>query len=217
MIVLEQEAHIKKLPIKTRFLSEFPVIGPYTDIEADLMLAGKKPLTWTLVVPEDCLHEGIGTLIEHEGRKRLDKAVEEGRLISRDVEVKHPDSPAEPMIFRHYAQPDKKDSLKQMADFNTAAFNFKDVSRIHLDKSIGEHLGYRKRDRFLFENVINNPLLPDKIKDFLIDMNAACQQALREKLLHDAGYKLDKWEQNIGDLKKDKRIVDPKSYNAPAP
>lgn len=34
-------------------VGRLPVIGPHAGIEAELMLAGKKPLTWIMVYPDN--------------------------------------------------------------------------------------------------------------------------------------------------------------------
>ena len=64
-----------------------PVIGPHAGIEADLLLAGKKPLGWVIVEPDDATFQDPFDQAEHEGRKKLDEAVRQGKLKSMDVIV----------------------------------------------------------------------------------------------------------------------------------
>tara|TARA_R110002124_G_scaffold73157_11_gene196239 strand:- start:1580 stop:2236 length:657 start_codon:yes stop_codon:yes gene_type:complete len=177
--------------IKSRFLASFPVIGPHADIEADLMLAGKKPITWVFVAPDEARFDDPRMQRQHEGRKRLDKAVEEGRLIAIDVEQRYDEHPEYVGVYRHYAQPENEEKLKQVVAFNKQAFNGRDVSQVELDKDMGHYLGYRRRDIFFFNNVINAPLLPEGLRDVIIRFNAPCQQALGEKLLAEVKKSLD--------------------------
>lgn len=72
--------------MRRSFLSAFPVIGPHADIEMELMLAGKKPITWTFVAPDDATCDDIRMQKAHRDRKLLDRAVTQGKLISVDVE-----------------------------------------------------------------------------------------------------------------------------------
>lgn len=186
--------------IKSRFLASFPVIGPHADIEADLMLAGKKPITWVFVAPDEAKFDDPRMQRQHEGRKRLDRAVEEGRLIAIDVEQRYDEHPEYVGVYRHYAQPENEEKLKQVVAFNKQAFNGRDVSQVELDKDMGHYLGYRRRDIFFFNNVINAPLLPEGLRDVIIRFNAPCQQALGEKLLAEVKKSLDTTAKNLQNL-----------------
>ncbi len=185
--------------LRNKFLSQLPVVGPHADIEAELMLAGLKPITWTVVVPEDKHIEDLRIKIRHEGRKRLDEAVKEGKLIAIDVEQALPQDPGNLTIIRHYAQPENEDKLKRIAAFNTNAFNG-EPSSIDLGVDMGYHLGYRKRDILFFNWIINSRLLPDKLKEKIIDINRYSQIALRERLLEQAGHSPDEWYSYVQSL-----------------
>lgn len=183
--------------LRRNFLAAFPVVGPHSDIETELMLAGKKPMTWTFVAPDDATFDDSRMQKAHRDRKLLDKAVAEGKLIAVDVEHRDPDYPEHVAIFRHYAQPGQEESLKRVSEFNKQAFNFNDLSEVDLDKDMGHYLGYKKRDILFFNHVVNSSLLPDFVVNAVIRLNSSCQVARREKLLLEAGYDLRVWHDNL--------------------
>ena len=182
--------------LKRQFFATFPVVGPHTHIESDLMLAGKKPLTWVYVARDD-----EPETIESRGRKRLDEAVTDGRLLAVDVVQRYSDDPENVSVFRHYAQLDQEENLKRVATFNKCAFNQEDCSEaeaaLDAGKDFGDYLGYRKRDILFFNYVINSGWLPDRVKMGLIRLNSVCQNHLRDQLLEDAGYDVDEWYKNL--------------------
>lgn len=172
-------------------MAAFPVVGPHADIEAELMLAGGKPLMWMPVAPDDAVFDDPYLQREHEGRKRLDKAVEDGKLISIDVEHALPDNPENIKVTRHYAQPENEEKLERVVAFNKQAFSFNDVSDVHLDQDIGHYLGYRRRDILFFSHVVSSDFVPASIASALVKLNAPFQQARREQLLLDSGCNLE--------------------------
>jgi hypothetical protein len=182
---------LKKL--KQKFLAAMPVIGPHAHIEAELMLAGKKPLTWVIAAPDETVYQDPYMQKDHEGRKLLDQAVREGKLIAKDVEFHRPNEPQYRFTARHYAQPDQKENLDLVTAFNEKAFNFLDYSDVNLDKDLGHYVGYKKRDIFFFNHITNSGLLPPSIVNKIIDLNASCQAARRNAYLQEAGYDLQQW------------------------
>lgn len=186
--------------LKRKFLATLPVIGPHANIEAEMMLAGKKPITWMHAMKENEHTEDIRLKIEQRGRKLLDKAVESGQLIAIDVKQLNPNHPNGGMVFRHYAQPDNEEKLKLIAAYNTAAFNGKEPSQElekALDKDFGHYLGYRKRDILFFNNIINSRHVPNVIKDKILDLNVRSQKAYRDTQLEKAGYDVKEWYEDI--------------------
>lgn len=175
--------------LKESFLAAMPVIGPHAHIESELMLAGEKPLTWIFVFPDtaDFSHPEVKNI--YKAQKKLDQAVLEGRLISQDVEQRDPENSAPANIIRHYAQPKNREDLKKVAAFNSKAFNREDLSDVMLDKDLGHYLGYRKRDIYFFNYIVNSAVLPDALVTSLIEMNAPCQKALQNKLLNQSAPK----------------------------
>lgn len=143
-------------------VGQLPVIGPTDNhLEAELMLAGKKPLSW-IVVPDP--HADLSgyqpwARADYERRmeyiRRLDQAVAEGRLKSVDViadrgrrdpyDLNSEIIETPPMIFRHYCQPGNEDMMLRMAAYNQKMFNFEEPG-FELDHDEGVELGYRKRD-----------------------------------------------------------------------
>jgi hypothetical protein len=131
-----------------------PVIGPHAGIEAELLLAGKKPLGWTSVDPDNMVFNDPQMQAEHEGRKKLDEAVRQGKLVSADVVVHTANDEKgnrvnleTPWLFRHYCQPGNEENLQRIVAFNTKAFNFEEPDYALLEgKDIGEYLGYRSKD-----------------------------------------------------------------------
>ncbi|WP_421896394.1 hypothetical protein [Marinoscillum sp.] len=185
--------------LKNKLLAAFPIIGPHADIEAEMMLAGKKPVTWMFVMPDDGKPRDIRIKLEQEGRKKLDQAVKEGKLVSIDVEQRHPQAPNGKLIFRHYAQKGNEKSLKRISTFNKEAFNGLEHT-VQLDKDIGYYLGYRKRDIFFFNHVINSSYVPSQWKVKMINMNSYCQRAFQETQLEKAGYNLKEWDEYIREI-----------------
>lgn len=188
--------------LKRSFLAAFPVIGPHADIEAELMLAGRKPLTWLNIVPDEFKDSSPRAKKMHRDIKLLDKAVAEGKLLSIDVKLP---SPGDANIIRHYAQPEQEESLKLMSEFNRQIWNCDDTSKLDLDKladnigmdknkGFGEYLGYKKRDILFFKYTTS---MPKFISNALINLNASCQQARVEKSLIETGHDLQKWYNNL--------------------
>lgn len=188
--------------LKRAFLSAFPVIGPHHCIEAELMLAGKKKITWFPVAHDDVVFEDYEFQKLHDDRKILDIAVAEGKLISVDVNKYDSNYPEPISIMRHYTQLGQEENLKMISEFNKHAFGFADSSeaKVKLDKDMGYYLSYRKRD-ILFFNFVENGLVPSFITKAILNLNSSCQAALREKLLLEAGYDLQKWSDNFGKAK----------------
>jgi len=177
--------------LKRDFLATLPVIGPHANIEADLMLAGLKPLTWFPAYPDEELK--AGTLILNEGlktwhyaRKKLDKAVENGTLLSMDIETTVPNIPEYIDITRHYCQLDQEANMRRVAHFNLKAFERQEILDEDLDKDIGHYLGYRRRD-IAFFNAMQSGFVPKRLIPFIIKFNAPSQVALRQQLLERAG------------------------------
>ncbi len=147
----------------------FPVIGPHDGIEAELMLAGKKPLTWSPVIPAEA-YEGLtpkmleGTLAGD--FMKLEEGVRQGKLKSMDVVVhRYRDfatgeikNNLKPEIYRHYCQPGKEEDMKRMAAFNQKLFNFEEPDYSLLQKDIGTYLGYRDKDVQLWSRGLRQPL-----------------------------------------------------------
>lgn len=132
---------------------QLPVIGPHANIEARLLLAGKKPLGWVLVEPDELVFDNPSAQAEHEARKGLDEAVRAGKIIAEDVLVYRLSDAngvvrerSEPLNFRHYCQPGHEKDLEAVVAYNRKAFNHEEPDGSLLKKDFGEYLGYRKRD-----------------------------------------------------------------------
>ncbi|GEM_PF-207686 len=186
--------------LKREFLAAFPVIGPHVGIEAELMLAKKKDITWSPVFDGDTNFGDDRILKMHLDRKRMDQAVEEGALIAMDVEYMHPQTPGERHILRHYAQPECEDILKRVVACYKYDRDPENHPESYLEKDIGHYLGYKKRDILFFNNVVNNQAIPRSVASAIVGMNAACQRARREKLLLEAGYDIQEWRDNLPKL-----------------
>lgn len=161
--------------LKNRILAQLPNIGAHMGIEAELLLAGRKPLGW-LPVPralEDFeKREDLPQAFQKELRDfdRLQEAVARGTLIAADVVQKTPlpQGGVLQSTFRHYAQRNNAKNLHLAAAFNEKAFNGQPVSRDMLKHSIGKMLGYRRRDRWLWNNL---PVLPHALQDAVYRLN----------------------------------------------
>lgn len=217
--------------LKRSFLATLPVIGPQHNIEAELLLAGIKPIGYFDVCPENIeqtpvyflekyrrgeLNE-INNLSEDEQRrwehktlsrikeirdvKKLDSAVKNGQLISRDMRVPFPQHPSGETITRFYAQPDQKgNEFEQFIDMLTAGWLGEESSAsdaTEMDKDSGYYLGYRRRDIIYFSKIVQSGYLPDFATDYIYSVNQKPQEALRDTLLIRAGYDPDTWKQNF--------------------
>jgi hypothetical protein len=185
--------------LKRSFLAAFPVVGPHAGVESELLLAGKKPLGWTLVAPDDTQFKDPRMQKDHQGRMLLDRAVASGNLIAIDVEQRNKHAPAEEsvIVLRHYAQLGQEQNLRRVSEFNKRAFNGLNISDADLDQDMGHYLGYRRRDIFLFNHVAQSGLLPGCIKRIILYFNAACQKARREALLIESGHDLQAWYDSL--------------------
>ena len=185
-------------PLKRAFLSVFPVIGPHADIEAELLLAGKKPVASFVV--DDFDDEQLSNLSQrslkkHLDRLRLDDAVEFGKLISKDVKVNAPRPDLQDQILRYYALPHEKDNLEKITRSHESILSGQEDGAPNAD--FGKIYGYRKRDTLLFNLIITNRHIPQATKMAIISMNANCQIALREQLLLDAGHDPEEWYESL--------------------
>jgi hypothetical protein len=188
-----QSFNLKSL--KQAFLAACPVIGPHAGIEVDLMLAGKKPLTWIPVFSDQANFADWRVMKMHEDRLRLDAAVEQGLLIAKDVTAFAGD-PEKAFPVRHYALPSEKRRLEMLVAFNQCAMNDQDVSQADLKEDVGRYLGYRRRDVLFFNHIVNSPFIPGPIKTWIIDANAPCQRARRDQLLREAGVDVEAWHEH---------------------
>lgn len=191
--------------LKRTLLAAFPVVGPHDAIEADLMLAGKKPLTWVDV------YDDVSQILDrrlyhaHIGRLRLDEAVAQGRLLAADVEQVWDDPHVPPLIVRHYAQPAYKNELSLVVEYNKLAFNTDHDGNIQ-GKDMGEYVGYRKRDIALFGIVgpfLRSTAVPQLAKEWFWNLNDLTQVALREKLLIDIGIDPAEWRARRAEVRKE--------------
>jgi hypothetical protein len=158
----------------SKFFAQFPMVGPHSDIEGELLLNGTKPLGWISILPDTADPNHPPFIKEREVQARLDAAVEEGRLSSKDVtyRLRGPDGKPGPReyVSRHYCQKGLEADLEKMVAFNQAAFNGQRTDA-KLDKSFGDYLGYRQRDQefFKFTQDMGRHLprtLMDAINDF---------------------------------------------------
>ncbi len=159
-----------------------PVIDPHGGLEADLMLAGKKPLTYFPAWPDNRPpppHSNQYAFGIYEATRKLDEAVRQGKLKSVDVSVTRE---GETHIARHYCQPDKEKEMMFLAAYNNKVFNDKKPD-LTLQKDVGAYLGYRKRDIWLWRHFKYDPSkLSSKLFSF-VEKNIA-RPAHHEKLLH---------------------------------
>lgn len=165
--------------LKRHFLATFPVLGPHMGIEAELLLAGIKPIGLYNIWPEgtifpvknkpEALEHKLMWLKNFTDIEKLDQAVQKSTLMCGGIE-QYPDQEQNPSLVEvFYYQPN-----------------------INLEKAInelspGQYLGYRKRDQFLFENCYNNMPLP--IKQAVSKLNKTSQYAYQCLQLEQCGIK----------------------------
>lgn len=159
-------------------VSQFPVIGPHLGIEAKLLESGLKPMGVLPVIESvEQIQDPYGRdrvlydSIEHV--KRLDELVREGRLISKDLTwTQYTPDRAHTIqaTARYYAQPDQKQNLENHVTFKEHWRDNKSIEGLEI-KPEGDYYGYRQRDQALWENVIQNPEIPNWIKDAIYFVN----------------------------------------------
>ena len=204
--------------LKSRFakavLAQLPVIGPHADIEAELLLAGIKPIGWVSVYRDDYypqerdfdfasldadkkkkLSEGLKkTRHEIDMRRKLDEEVTKGNLKSVDVHYPGRDPNDKGSISRVYCQPEHEQEMRMVAAVSQKFANREPLTpeedKNLAKKDMGEYLGYRKRDTMLFRLVNDRSIskfVPDVVLDAIYAVNeAVVQPALRDILLDKA-------------------------------
>ncbi|MBL8846814.1 MAG: hypothetical protein JNN24_13680 [Hyphomicrobium zavarzinii] len=164
-----------------KFLATLPVIGPHAGIEAELLLAKRKPIGGPFLIADDSDPKKMcrSILKASLDRIRLDEAVENGRLSSVDLN-------SDGLTFRYYCQSDQHEQLKNSLERNQYVF--------------GEEFGYRPRDIRFFEWYIQ---LPDWLGSVVRSLNAPIQHAFLNTALRDAGIDDPKrhWEELRNRLK----------------
>lgn len=127
-----------------------PLVGPHAGYEAELLLAGKKPVG--LFVDKTPPPEIIEDFSAHMEKVRsdirtLDKAVREGSLI------KHSHSSIDQQRFtwmwHYYCQPDQVQQMLDLCELIAAA-NENREPNFKPTRQIGEYFGYTKADIRLF-------------------------------------------------------------------
>ncbi len=160
--------------LKEHFYAAMPVIGPHAGIDAELMLAGKKPICILPVFEYNPNEEFIYKKRNYD-RLRLDKAVEEGQLVSTDRFIQGGDQRND-FTMRFYAQPHKEQEMKEFAD---NYLNFEKLKKDH-----GRYLGYRRRDVMLWYAPSS---LPSRIINPIYALSRQFKTAHRNTLLRNAG------------------------------
>lgn len=150
------------------------VIGPHADHEAELLLAGVKPIGWLCIPARTNIHWRE----EERAITALNLAASRGFLGSLSLAC----NSGEPglMIAHHYCQPGLEKDMKIVAHYNYNIWNGNRLPDDDLEKSFGEYLGYTKGDERRFEDAsfleraighyfpqINRFLKAERIKDLL--------------------------------------------------
>lgn len=192
--------------IKRDFLASLPVIGPHVSIEAELMLAGTKPITMYPIFECDTQTDNLSLLKEAQDLKKLNEAAANGQLRTLDTKSIKPPNPDAPSFkLRYFCQPEEEETMQMMV----RAENTRDFSE--LKKDFGRYLGYRKRDVAFFhaKRALANsfPSLTEQIHVTLNNINAPCQVALGRKLLEEAG--IPNPDEYLADIFKDLKPEEP--------
>ena len=169
--------------IFNKIVAQLPVIGPHSGMEALLLAAGKKPVGALLLFKDRVNVNNPLCLAEHLQAQILDKLVEQEKLISTDITYPV-EGLKDGLVCRHYAQPGKEQDLFEFAHSNALGPRHLDTEEGDqlLRKRIGDYLGYRNRDQFLWENILHSPVIPNRIKDAIARTNATRQHAYQSDL-----------------------------------
>lgn len=170
--------------LRRHFLNAMPVIGPHADIEAELLLAGIKPVGFLFVFRDEekeFLQDWRSKKL-YRDVKILDQAVTQGKLKSMDMPLNGSG------ILRYYCQPGKERLMKIAADGNAGDEEAQKLSSWH------KILGYRRRDE-LFFNFCQR--LPMSVRDAIVEFNANAQVTHREELLKQCKIDPDQWDAQL--------------------
>jgi hypothetical protein len=160
------------------------IMGPHADVEADLLIAGIKPVGYLAVIeedPPDPLFEDITEQI-----KRLDEEVNKGNLLSTGFTVENftwPNGCSARVNAYFYCQPDKEAEMKIVSD-NSEKYWRQGIDE-DLPEDSGKYLGYTDNDIELFNNGGYDALNP--IQSYIMKRthdlrkNARIKQLLNDK------------------------------------
>ena len=133
-------------------LGEFPIVGPDGSYEADLLLAGAKPigLFVDVRVPPDIVQEITAPLRKiREDIQRLEKAATEDRLRKHSFSIREERGSIQTWNF--YSQPHRqKDMLQLSRQMHADCLGIDAEDPINLD--YGFYFGYKNSDITLFAN-----------------------------------------------------------------
>jgi hypothetical protein len=170
--------------LKRDFLAALPVIGPHADIEAELLLAGIKPVGWLWIYPDDETFKNWRMRKEQRDRKILDRAVAEGKL--KSIDTVRDNIP----VRRFYCQPGREEDMQWVKAIEDGDEN----AARDCKKEWNELYGYRKRD-VLFYNYYFR--FPEQLGSLMRQMNANAQMYHREKLLEECGIDPAQWVEQL--------------------
>lgn len=167
---------MKLSTLKRDFLATFPAIGSHYEIEAELLLAGIKPVGWFEITDEIPSHPIFQK--RHADRLKLDEAVKAGKLSSTDI-----NNSQAGYWQRLYCQPGLEEQMHLVAK----------TEKGEIPASLYEHgrrMGYRRRDAFYFEATFprfKSEALSKIWSQLRLAINKPVMQAHRNALLEAAG------------------------------
>jgi len=158
------------------------IIGPHGTQEADLLIAGVKPVGFISIIDEDPVAEDSVQKKFIDDVKRLDEEVTKGNLLSKTIRIdnfKWPNGLTGGLTVYLYCQPNKNEDMKLLADNHEKYW--KDGIEEDLPQDIGKYLGYTDKDVELFNNGGYASLNP--IYRFLMQHTHDIRQRCRVKSL----------------------------------
>jgi hypothetical protein len=128
-------------------LSHGGIIGPHAGYEADLMLAGVKPIAMLPFFTDDGMRMDPAVKKMWDDCAHLTEAATEGRLSTTELRID------ERSTLRFSCQPGLESDMFKLAKAHELFWAGKDEDALEVlgEKSIGAYLGYTKEDCDLFE------------------------------------------------------------------
>ncbi len=166
--------------LKRDFLAAMPVIGPHSDIECELLLAGKKPVGWVTTNNPRMPRDGWSAKKSLRDVKILDEAVANGKLKSTKLPIENDG------VVNFYCLPEYEELMnltKRQMQRDAEA----DRSLEHI--SWHQILGYRRRDE-LFWSFYEK--LPENFRYAILN-NSPSPWHLKGKLLRECGIEPHEW------------------------
>lgn len=163
--------------LKRDFTACLPVIAPHADIEAELLLAGIKPIGFFVEIKPEHASDPQQAKRAIDIAK-LDDSVLLGHLKKTSIKNHHG------MIIHYYCQPESEDRMHILAAEMLRTNDPQEKDKT-LRVDLGAELGYRLRDRLLWKAIHSSNLV--NWFNERVHSNLDAKDAYQSKMLEKAG------------------------------